>query len=700
MSVWPRALRYILIRDTFFSTTPLDVRRLIDKVPSKSETATALVGARARGAGIPWLTEYLREVNSPQAWRHFASLGKDEATFVLRLNPHLISTISHEALALAPDEAIPLLLDNSVGDDRALHSSLDHALRLIQDWIVGSRPGTASALERRNSLLEATSTWLKKGGDEKTATRALVMAGSPKFERHSSDPGSGSTITISRGLLTATEIEHLRSIWKSIGELIARMKSPDWVAIFRAVREWAYPYVSSHVSPGESQPLFDLVTTEIVTHLSAISRERPGVQQHLREYGQRLRINLDTTCHEEFEVLFPTASYRGVDELISSSEQHDRLVSALVSKWRDCDAKSVASRLKYLELEAALVSKTRPRLTSGLCYSLAEGSNCCVEWVNEFIDQGLPSDSVFPFLHRAANSHEVGWEEVLYRCLNLDNYLDVGISVLITMTNAPDELITIVDEKVAAFDQLVLLKSLRGEIPEEMLRRLLCSKATNVASAAVQGEWYYGSPGFRDSLANECRAAVIRAEGEDYWLREIFLRDTALAYEWLIARIEAKHLYTSKELVQDVIEVLDFDAKLRVLDRLSLDPSWADWDIVAALMASDLRLLQILLTRTHMSNLHLVALAGSPTGAWCNRAAIALDAGYTPNAIANATFGWWYEWEGDESVMWARRIRDFEALLSHGDSRMHSVANAGIQLARERLLQASTGERREKVYGR
>jgi hypothetical protein len=706
VSVWPRTLRYILIRDTFFSSTPLDVRRLIDKVPSKTETATALIGARARGANIPWLTEFLKQVDSPQAWRHFASLGKDEATFVLRLNPHLISTISHEALALAPDEAIPLLLDNSVGDNRPLHSSLDHALRLIQDWIVGSRPGTAPALERRKSLLEATRMWLKKGGDEKTATRALVMAGSPKFERHSSDAGSGATITISRGLLTAPEIIQLRNIWKSIGELIARMKSPDWVAIFRAVREWAYPYVSSNVSPGESQSLFDLVTTEIVTHLSTISKERPGVQQQLREYGQRLGINLDTTCHEEFEVLFPTANYRSVEELISSSEQHDRVVSALASKWRDCDAKSVASRLRYLELEAALVSETRPRLTSGLCYSLAEGSDSCVEWVNEFIDQGLPSDSVFPFLHRAVYSQEVGWEEVAYRCLNSDNYVDVGISVLITMINAPDELITLVDEKVAAFDQLVLVKSLRGEIPEEMLRRLLCSKATNVASAAAQGEWNHDSPGFRHSLAHECRAAVIRAaaliraEGEDYWLREIFRQDTELAYEWLIARIEAKHLYTSKELVQDVIDVLDFDAKLSVLDQLSLDPSSADGDLVTALVTSDFRLFKILLTRAHMRNLHLVSLAGSPTGAWCEMAAIALDAGYTPNAITNATFGWGDVWEGDESVMWASRIRDFEALLSHEDSRLHSVANAGIKLARERQLQAATGERREKVYGR
>jgi hypothetical protein len=164
-------------------------------------------------------------------------------------------------------------------------------------------------------------------------------------------------------------------------------------------------------------------------------------------------------------------------------------------------------------------------------------------------------------------------------------------------------------------------------------------------------------------------------------LQEIFRQDASLAHDWLIARAEAGPLtYHSLEIVQSAIEVLSFDEKRNVLDRLSLNPESADSELIKALTANDPRLLNLLLGRKKMSRNHLVALAGPPTGRWCEMAAIALDAGYSPDDVAKAAFGWVWQWEGDESAMWNKWARDFESVLGHEDSRLQAVGRPGLSL--------------------
>lgn len=699
VSVWPRTLRYILIRDTFFSSTPLDVRRLIDKVPSKSETATALVGARARGADIPWLTEFLKQVDSPQAWRHFASLGKDEATFVLRHDPSIACTIGREALILAHDEALPLLLGASVGDNRALHNSVDHPLRLVQAWIASAMPGAGHAVTRRNNLLRATAQWLRDGGNEQVATRALVIAASPKFAQTTSDPGSGLTVTLSRAFLTYPEIESLRAIWESIIKLLATMHAPDWATLLDAMHDWAYPYAGSASISEEAALLMRAITVETLKGLSEVSRHLPAVQQRLREYSESINVELTTTHNSDFEILFPTED---PEHWEASREKQIQEVKALAAAWYDLSPKQVATRINLLESEAAVARKTYPRLTDLFCQCLADNADSYGNWVNEFIDQRLPSDTVFPFLKGAVFSEEEGWQELSLRCLNTPAYVFPAISVLLTVSNLSESFLRLVDEKITPFDQLVKSRSLRAEIPEETLRRLLQNKAANVATAAAVGEWISGSKGFRDSLKAECRQAVLRAEGQDHWLCEIFQLDASIAHDWLIARIDAEpgpFPYHRFETVQSAIQGLSFDEKLSVLDRLSLDPDSVDWQLLKELIGSDSRLFQILLGREHMRGFHLLPLGGPPTDRWCELAVMALDAGYSPEAVARAAFGGAWNWQGDESAMWSNRARDFETLLAHEDSRLHEVAKAGVHLAREREQRAVSDERREKVYG-
>ena len=109
-------------------------------------------------------------------WEEFAGLGHEESSWVLDRHPDKILSVAQPSLHLAPEVAIPLLLIRAVGDDRNLHSSPDHPLRLIQDWAHAGRPGSGEGLSRRKALFHAASDWLSADNDIKVGLKAIGLA--------------------------------------------------------------------------------------------------------------------------------------------------------------------------------------------------------------------------------------------------------------------------------------------------------------------------------------------------------------------------------------------------------------------------------------------------------------------------------------------------------------------------------------------
>ena len=80
-------------------------------------------------------------------------------------------------------------------------------------------------------------------------------------------------------------------------------------------------------------------------------------------------------------------------------------------------------------------------------------------------------------------------------------------------------------------------------------------------------------------------------------------------------------------------------------------------------------------------------------------AVMALDAGYTPEAIARAMYGRSVSWCGSEADMWSGVVRMYKPLLSHKDKRMQQVGELLCGWAMERCKDATECERHEAVFG-
>ena len=168
LSVNPPTLRYALVRDVFFQDgLSLSIQPIIERSPDLDQTAQTLVGAYAQGAKIPnsLLLNILEQVNSPVVWEMYAWQGPSEATLVLSKHPELLVILARPMLNHVPDLEIHLLFQASVGDNRQLHATPEHPLRIIEDWIKSALPGSKEALARRDILLNKCIEWIVQGRD-------------------------------------------------------------------------------------------------------------------------------------------------------------------------------------------------------------------------------------------------------------------------------------------------------------------------------------------------------------------------------------------------------------------------------------------------------------------------------------------------------------------------------------------------------
>ncbi len=702
LSVWPRPLRYILVRDTFFSgQCDLSSTTLMKDAPDQSQMAQTLVEAKRRGANIPDLVNILESVRSPAAWSDYATLGKNESEYVLQQHPDLLPDMGRETLFTAPQATLPLLLAAAIGDERPLPSTLNHPLRWVQDWVREAMPGNSETLSRRQVLLDSVIKWITSGGDEQVALKAISLAFIPSFETNSSDPGSGMIATITSGLLSFEELSQVRDLWPKACEVLERIHIQRWEAIFHIMNLWAYPSLSNrnHNVADDIRQLMRSTTLQMLRSVSLISRDRPSIQQWVRRFATNLNLEVETHSDEEFEVLFPEIP-RNDWEAVQEKQRQRAL--ALADKWRYRKPSEVASRLIYLTNEALLAGKHGPAWTQFLCEQIASHVQDLSHWLDEFLKAGVSADLVHPFLYKAATTQTASWGERLTSCLEDPNYFRLAASIILSLSDVPNSLLNLTLEKVENHSDLVMLLCLRRQIPDRTLLLLLGHNKTSVSIAAAVGEWAAGPKGqVRAAILPEWKKAILRANGDEDAVSEILKSDRLIAFEWLMARANNRFYIASLQMfetVESVFEVLDFDQKLLVLNNAQ--NIIQDSMLVAKLVGDDLKLYTELLKQQQMAQYHLAPLVGHPVGSWKGKALIALDSGYSPEQVAEAAFPFYIHWVDSEAAMWQQWVGEFEELKNHTDPRIQAVGERGAAHARSKAQTAARRERKEAVYGR
>jgi ATPases with chaperone activity, ATP-binding subunit len=706
LSVWPKPLRYVLVRDVFFSgLCDLPYSRIASKLDDKYSLAKTLLGAINRGADIPEITSLLESVNSPTLWKKYAGLGEKEAAFVLLKHSDEITgiaSIGKETLDRVPGKTLPLLFKAAIGDRRELGNALNHPLRWVQDWIRQAQPGTnGDAIQRRSILVRAGKEWLAGGGDELTGLRALSLAFNPGFESVTADPGSGNTIHIKRGVLSDRELSQLITVWNEVGPLLVTLTSVDWQDLFTTVHKWAYPETLTNADiPQATRATMRDGARQMVADILAASKNRPGIQLWGRELNREFGLDIELPVEREYETLFPkfeTEDWESADKL------QKQAVLALAEEWSVRTPSQVASTLLRLESEAMAVRHSWPRWSPLLCQRLAELVNNGDEWLSCFVKRELNGDLCAPFLERLVRDRLARWDMFLVQCLENPSYESIAINIAITKDDLPHDLLNEVLQRIARHRDMVHLLCLRNLVSDTILKTMLTHADSDIAAQAAIGTWWAEPRGqINESIASEWRAALLRTHGQHFYSSEILKSDKSLACEWLIARIDERPPffdYHTRREISAAASVLDSDQRLAVLQHVPND-GLLTFELLMELADDDLRVCKEILKTSRFGSCRLTFLHGHPKKPWVEKALIALNAGYSAQDIVGATVGLDSSWTGEESNMWQGWIDDFEPLLRHDDPRICSVAEMATAKLKSLQLAARQSERRAAVYGR
>ena len=135
-----------------------------------------------------------------------------------------------------------------------------------------------------------------------------------------------------------------------------------------------------------------------------------------------------------------------------------------------------------------------------------------------------------------------------------------------------------------------------------------------------------------------------------------------------------------------------------VLNCISEEFYSAD-QLVKVIIDGDLELYGKMLGEKSLAKFHLIILPGEPEEQWLDKAILALDKGYSTEAVSNAIFGGIWTMAVSSPARWDEWIDKLEAVKNHQDQRVRDLVNycyVQVQSGKNKSLER---EQKEAIYG-
>lgn len=715
LAVEPLALRAALVRDEILDeTAPLDYLRLVEMAEDPSSAVDAVVAGVAYGAAMDRedLQRLLCRHGSKKAWQTLAALDAEGAAWA-RLNyPGSMLEIAGPALHSAPKSALRWFLE-AAEDDDSVQESVFETLGL---WISDADQVQSTLLERRRDLADEAVAHLGRGGSVRLFWRSFRLFLSVSARSSRRDPGAGMTVKVSHGRITRGGVEEIVRLWRSVRETAVRAKGPQWSVLKDLLREWldSDSWFPGGTPPEEDREALLALSREVLVALAPHFEGHPGAASEIHNLASKLDIEVGLSLDPDFETLYPR------DGLIFDVSEEERAVAQealleMAAAWSEQSSSSVATRLSFYEAEAAGVDRAGPRLTPRLALELAHATDRPAEWLQSFTEAEVRPDLVLPFLDRLLTERQTGWSATAEQLLATNRYKESAAERILTLrirsTRLQESAVSVAEEDAELVEQLCR----RGDVSEEVVRRFLRSPSAKSSLGAVIGLWWPPGRELSLSLRESWRSAVLRLRSSEndygelvssrdweYWLGKILAANQDLAFEWVKRRLSDDHRLTMlsrRGVFSHAIEVLDPRQRLEILSELSPDRS--PRGLVALLVGRNAVLYRQLLARSDLEQVHLAPLYGEPDEAWWELARLAVDSGYSPEIVADAALGspWIIIVSGDGIDQWQRYEEEFAREEGSSEVVTRDIAEAGLQLVRERLRKAQERARRRAVEG-
>ena len=644
--VRPYSLTYALVRRVFFeSRTGEDLYlTLLQQARSLRAAVNVLISIHAYGANIRHQVEESIKKHKKHMVTmdliHFASIGKNEARFVLDEFPERILEIARGVLRVDPENCLPMLFDHVIDDSQNFEGAFSQLQDVLTSWLLERSSEYPEALARRTVLIETSIDWIKRRGDWwKKSARVINFALTKAFEGY----WEGTTpspieleIWYYSCVPSVNQTIELQARWQTAVDFLCESATHAeyWVETIDLIRQWCNVLVKE--TPDE-QTLHARrnFATNIRNDLAQRFEFSPGLLLEIVKWDEKLLDCSKVHIDQEFQLMYP----RSYD---MRSSPKDQLPRSITSKYRSLDPESAAKRLAYFESEAQKACIRYPRLTVQLCQLLAGEVHDPIAWLTALLNERCPGDLLKPFMIRNFDLNPRFTVETISQHIDDNLYLPE----LLTISKRDKELFQMNKsafiEYISKYPSVLNGIDLATDTDETVLLELL--ETDNKPVAYIVALAYYIESGRQPK--NWCSAAWKQAllngnpKGRrdlvhDDCLEKILAEDRDLTMRWLQQRYSEDHKYLRprySRIADRVIKPLSAEDRGNLI--LEIEAKCVPEDEVISLVGSEPRIYRLWLDSASSESKKLAPLTKLDRVCWRDLLLVALDHTFTPECIA------------------------------------------------------------------
>jgi hypothetical protein len=705
----PAAFRHALLKDIFLSGDALALVGpfwdLYKRTPNKEAALMTLLGALAKGAVVDEdrLFAELRAIRSIKTWERLAWISPIWCEKIIKERQDDIESLADPVLHHIPERAIPLLLTLAVGDKRPENAE-DLASKL-DNWLKRFSRQTKDAVKKRLLLLDATTQWLRQGGDVNMAWRILPKCVSFQYQNIEANPGDGRSITITNGLVSLSDLELIAACWDSIVECSKAFPPHDWGGLKKALNDWLHPYSSNVMPPVGFNEFARAKATEV---LQQLIRQPKLPKNGLARWMIEHEIAPDIVADSEFLVFCPPdrARSRGGD-WSTAQKKYSEDATALGQKCATQSPESVAEKLVSFEKERRLFGIDWPLMGSHICASLASHVSDLPSWVGTFIKYRIEADYLFPFVKKGIAQKNPQADEWLSFALSDEMYRFHAVSEIVANDELSEELFLKAWPYLGECSKFIGVMALRGDIAPRRLEALSKHDNRELLLEVSIGDFHSDKKPFintnRAVWLKMFRKAIIGLKELDphyfYDIEELVGSIPEIRYDIAVSLLTDEEYisWAHDKLYRNLFAAMEVDEKIRLLPLLeSIYPT----DFTSWLVGDDLAINRALLENDKLHPHHLLPLKGKPSElSWQSKALLALDHGYQPRDVARAAIENQWGWSESATTSWQEWIDEFNALINSDDLRLQEVGRMGKEIFKYEQENVRKEEKHEAIYG-
>ena len=497
-------------------------------------------------------------------------------------------------------------------------------------------------------------------------------------------------------------------MWDPVLDIIEREQPSGFGGVFSMVTPWVFPGTLA-MGRGPSPDVLSVMHTAakpVLQRLANTYADNWVAMHRLRPLAQECGV--EVSVQEPFTTMFPVERWDGSGDHEAWDQELMGAVRGLAEDLSEKPVDAVAKLIATADSEAHEAGITWPRCTPQLVEQLARALEDPHALLLALEDCDAPADLLIKVLNCLADQQSPVLESAIERLLGKQPTVPAAVAVALARpvsTHAKEQAIAQMSRHNFAFDGAII----RNELDNRTLALLLAAPDQEVAWRVAIALWGWrhhdALDGLPDDLRERSRDLVINHPADEQLYQSLFEQHPDVLVDWIRAwwgRLRTDSVEFLPIQLEDLIAGLPIETRLDLIAEVPAD-RLPNHRLVTQLVSNDAKAAEALFGREGVEHLHGAALHGEPDEAWMERALLALDYGWSPEEVVLETSMGSFEFSGEASAYWQKKVDAFQSLRVVGASQepeRERIVAAGIALYAQKRDADLRRERQERVFGR